>query len=79
MDTSPWKDDVGVMYKVSDYAPTHDRGICWNDPDIGIPWPFKEAEINLSDKDRRLPLLNEFASPFDYDGHPLDPLTAVEL
>ena len=32
------EDDVLVMYKVSDYyAPAHDRGICWHDPDIGIP------------------------------------------
>jgi dTDP-4-dehydrorhamnose 3,5-epimerase len=73
-------DDVVMMYKVSDYyAPAHDRGICWNDPDIGIPWPFKEAEIIISDKDRRLPLLKEFASPFAYDGQPLGPLTALEL
>jgi dTDP-4-dehydrorhamnose 3,5-epimerase len=74
------EDDVGVMYKVSDYyAPAHDRGICWNDPDIGIPWPFKEAEIITSDKDRRLPSLKEFASPFAYDGHPLIPYTALEF
>jgi dTDP-4-dehydrorhamnose 3,5-epimerase len=72
--------DVVVMYKVSDYyAPAHDRGICWNDPDIAIPWPFKEADIIISDKDRRLPLLKEFASPFAYDGHPLGPLTVLEL
>ena len=32
------EDDVVVMYKVSDYyAPAHDSGICWNDPDIAIP------------------------------------------
>jgi dTDP-4-dehydrorhamnose 3,5-epimerase len=68
------------MYKVSDYyAPAHDRGICWNDPDIAIPWPFEEADIIISDKDRRLPLLKEFASPFAYDGHPLGPLTVLEL
>jgi dTDP-4-dehydrorhamnose 3,5-epimerase len=74
------EDDVVVMYKVSDYyAPAHDRGICWNDPDIAIPWPFKEADIIISDKDRRLPLLKEIASPFAYDGHPLGPLTVLEL
>jgi len=74
------EDDVVVMYKVSDYyAPAHDRGICWNDPEIAIPWPFKEADIIISDKDRRLPLLKEFASPVAYDGHPLGPLTVLEL
>ena len=74
------EDDVVVMYKVSDYyAPAHDSGIRWNDPDIAIPWPFKDADIIMSDKDRRLPLLKEFASPFAYDGHPLGPLTVTEL
>jgi dTDP-4-dehydrorhamnose 3,5-epimerase len=68
-------DDVVLMYKVSDYyAPAYDSGICWSDPDIAIPWPLEEADIITSDKDRRLPFLKEFASPFEYDGHPLVPL-----
>ena len=72
--------DVVVMYKASDYyAPTHESGIRWNDPDIAFPWPLKEASIIISDKDRRLPLLKEFASPFAYDGHPLVPLTDLNL
>ena len=72
--------DVVVMYKASDYyAPTHESGIRWNDPDIAFPWPLKEANIIISDKDRRLPLLKEFASPFAYDGQPLAPLTVLEL
>jgi hypothetical protein len=33
----------------------------------------------MSDKDRRLPLLKEFASPFEYDGHPLGPLTVSDV
>src|SRR5262245_5716339 len=70
------EDDVVVMYKASDYyTPTHDSGIRWNDPDIAIPWPFKPAAIITSEKDRRLPFLKDFASPFEYDGHPLAPLT----
>ena len=74
------EDDVVLMYKVSDYyAPAYDSGICWNDPDIAIPWPFKDTDIIASDKDRRLPLLKEFASPFAYDGHPLVPLTDLNL
>jgi len=74
------EDDVVLVYKVSDYyAPAYDSGICWNDPDIAIPWPFKDTDIIASDKDRRLPLLKEFASPFAYDGHPLVPLTDLNL
>jgi len=69
------EDDVILVYKVSDYyAPAYDSGVCWSDPDIAVPWPLKEADIITSDKDRRLPFLKEFASPFEYDGHPLVPL-----
>jgi dTDP-4-dehydrorhamnose 3,5-epimerase len=68
------EDDVLVMYKVTDYyAPEHDRGIHWNDPDIAFPWPYPAAEIVTSDKDARHPLLKDLASPFAYDGHPLVP------
>jgi dTDP-4-dehydrorhamnose 3,5-epimerase len=74
------EDDVVVTYKVSDfYAPAHDSGICWNDPDIAFPWPLKDSDIITSDKDRRLPMLKEFASPFGYDGHPLAPLKVPDL
>jgi dTDP-4-dehydrorhamnose 3,5-epimerase len=74
------EDDVVAMYKVSNYyAPAQDSGISWNDPDIAFRWPFKNADMIISDKDRRLPLLKDFASPFDYDGHPLEPWTALDL
>jgi dTDP-4-dehydrorhamnose 3,5-epimerase len=72
--------DVVVMYKASDYyAPAYDSGIRWNDPDIAFPWPLNETDIITSDKDRRLPFLKEFASPFTYDGHPLAPLEVTDL
>ena len=74
------EDDVLVMYKVSAYySPAHDSGIRWNDPEIAFPWPFNDIDIITSDKDRRLPFLNEFTSPFDYDGHPLERLAVSEL
>jgi dTDP-4-dehydrorhamnose 3,5-epimerase len=73
------EDDVVLVYKVSDYyAPAYDSGICWSDPDIAIPWPLKDADIITSDKDRRLPFLKEFASQFEYDGHPLVPLVVPD-
>ena len=41
------EDDVLVMYKTSDYyAPAHDSGVHWNDPDIAFPWPLNEADIS---------------------------------
>ena len=69
-----------MMYKTSDYyAPAHEGGICWNDPDVAFPWPLKDIEIITSDKDRRLPMLREFVSPFVYDGHPLAPLKVSDV
>ncbi len=45
-------------YKCSDvYTPAAERGIIWNDPDIGIEWPIEHNEILLSDKDRANPPL----------------------
>lgn len=50
--------DTEVLYKVdSHYAPTHDLGLCWNDPALGIAWPVGPDAALLSDKDRRLPPL----------------------
>jgi dTDP-4-dehydrorhamnose 3,5-epimerase len=64
-----------VAYKVSDfYAPDHDRGIRWDDPDLAIAWPFDHAALRFSPKDRALPLLGDFVSPFGYDGRPLEAL-----
>ena len=48
--------EADVVYKVTvEYAPELDRGILWNDPEIGIRWPV--AEPLLSPKDAQLPLL----------------------
>ncbi len=58
-----------VQYKVSaDYSPAHDAGIFWNDPALAIPWPVDPASAALSDKDRKLPSLSGFTSPFEYHG-----------
>ena len=49
-----------VIYKVNRYySAEHDRGLAWNDPELGIVWPVSEAEALLSDKDRRQPALAE--------------------
>jgi dTDP-4-dehydrorhamnose 3,5-epimerase len=56
-----------VQYKVSaDYSRAHDAGLFWNDPALGIAWPLDPSAAALSEKDRRLPPLSEFASPFEY-------------
>jgi dTDP-4-dehydrorhamnose 3,5-epimerase len=39
------------LYKTTDYyAPQHEHCIRWDDPDIGIEWPFV-GEASLSEKD----------------------------
>ena len=60
-----------VTYKCSDlYAPDHDGGIRWDS--AGIDWPIPAgAAPELSAKDMVLPLLDDFQSPFAYDGRPL--------
>lgn len=64
--------DVEVAYKVTDvYAPDCDGGVIWNDPTIGIDWPLPSTGAILSDKDKLLPTLDQFDSPFEYDGVPL--------
>ncbi len=64
--------DTEVAYKVSDvYAPDCDGGVIWSDPTIAIDWPLPETGAVLSDKDKILPTLADFDSPFEYDGVPL--------
>lgn len=52
--------NCAVMYKVGTYwSSHHERGIRWDDPDLGIPWPVTPAEAVLSAKDRVLPRLRD--------------------
>lgn len=60
--------DVQFQYKVTNYyLPKYDSGLIWNDLDIDIKWPFDEFNIKnpiISSKDRNLPKLSEFETPF---------------
>ncbi|MBY4871177.1 dTDP-4-dehydrorhamnose 3,5-epimerase, partial [Burkholderia anthina] len=39
------------LYKTTDYwFPEHERSLLWNDPEIGIQWPF-DGEPVLAAKD----------------------------
>ena len=60
--------DTEVLYKVSNYySAEHDRGLLWNDPALGIEWPVSVAEAEVSDKDRKQPLLSSLSRYFHYD------------
>ncbi|MDM8006432.1 MAG: dTDP-4-dehydrorhamnose 3,5-epimerase [Phycisphaerae bacterium] len=58
--------DTEVIYKVTNYyAPDHDHGVLWNDPDLGIKWPVSESEAVLSDKDHRQPRFSQATVLFE--------------
>jgi len=66
-----------ISYKVSDYYdPACNGGILWNCPEIGIDWPLA-GPATISEKDQELPSLRDFASPFEYDGDPLELVTVA--
>jgi dTDP-4-dehydrorhamnose 3,5-epimerase len=53
-------------YKCSAYYSQKDeRGIQWNDPDVGIDWPVKNPL--LSSKDQKNPPFKEIAKDFTFD------------
>ena len=53
-----------LLYDVSSvYAPECDRGVRWDS--VGVAWPVADAII--STRDRELPRLAEFDSPFEFD------------
>jgi dTDP-4-dehydrorhamnose 3,5-epimerase len=52
-------------YKVDNpYAPQHEAGIRWDDPELAIQWPIDPKDVLTSDKDLRQPLLRD-AELFD--------------
>ncbi|MBE0426136.1 MAG: dTDP-4-dehydrorhamnose 3,5-epimerase [Nitrospirae bacterium] len=54
-----------VLYKCTgEYSPEDDRGIIWDDPDIGIKWPVKHPV--LSEKDLGHPRLSDADNNFEY-------------
>lgn len=60
-------DEADILYKVTEeYAPEYERGICWDDPALGVPWPIR-APL-LSPKDADLPSFDEADHNFVYEG-----------
>lgn len=52
-------------YKVDNiYAPEHDAGIHWEDPELNIQWGIDSQKVLVSEKDSKLPFLSELESPF---------------
>jgi dTDP-4-dehydrorhamnose 3,5-epimerase len=64
--------DTEIAYKVSQYyAPDHEFGLKWDDPDLAINWPTPPTGAHLSPKDLLLGGFKDFVSPFVYDGVPM--------
>ena len=56
-------DDADFAYKVTAaYAPSDERSIRWNDPELAIAWPLA-GEPRLSARDQAAPLLRDSELP----------------
>ncbi len=59
------EDNTEVLYKVTNhYNAQCDRSIAWNDPEIGIDWPFPEDQLVISPKDRAAGALHSLPPVF---------------
>ena len=58
-------DEADFVYKCTAYYdPATERGIRFDDPDVGIRWP--DVELQLSERDRAAPLLAEVAGSLPF-------------
>jgi dTDP-4-dehydrorhamnose 3,5-epimerase len=57
--------DTEVLYKVTaPYSPEHDRGLAYDDPEVGVAWGLPQDGALLSDRDRRWPRLRDLVDLF---------------
>jgi dTDP-4-dehydrorhamnose 3,5-epimerase len=60
-----------VIYKqTAYYDPEVERGIAWDDPDIGIDWSLPASELTVSERDAAAPRLSEIAAELPFEWHP---------
>ena len=60
-----------VIYKQSAYYDQQlERGIAYDDPEIGIAWPLEAAELTVSERDAAAPRLTEIAAELPFRWHP---------
>ena len=54
-------ENAEVSYKTTEYyAPNYERSIIWNDADVGIDWPIKGNQIEISKKDMEAITLKDY-------------------
>lgn len=60
-------DYADVMYKQSNYyADETERGIAYNDPEVGIEWPLPTEELIPSQRDATAPHLSDIADQLPF-------------
>jgi dTDP-4-dehydrorhamnose 3,5-epimerase len=58
-----------IGYRVTDYySPADDKGVAWDDPDIGVDWPALADRNTLSAKDHTQPGLTDLPPYFSAEG-----------
>jgi dTDP-4-dehydrorhamnose 3,5-epimerase len=64
-------EQADVLYKQTAYHdPALERGIAWNDPDLGIEWRLPAGELIVSERDAAAPRLSEIAGELPFRWHP---------
>ncbi|HYM55801.1 MAG TPA: dTDP-4-dehydrorhamnose 3,5-epimerase [Solirubrobacteraceae bacterium] len=64
-------DVADVLYKqTAYYDEAVERGIAWNDPDMGIDWRLPAADLTVSERDAAAPPLSEIAEELPFRWHP---------
>ena len=59
--------DTVIAYKVTDYYSAEcDKGLAWDDPQLGIIWPAVADAETLSPKDRNQPPLSQLPAYFTW-------------
>ncbi len=60
-------DSAIFHYKCTNYySKENERGLLWNDSEVGIEWPVSEDEVILSEKDRNALSLSDIETNFIY-------------
>ena len=66
-----------VLYKqTAYYDPEVERGIAWDDPEVGIEWPLPAEELIVSERDRDAPRLSAIADELPFRVAFLSPMAA---
>ena len=64
-------DVADVLYKqTAYYDPAVERGIAWDDPEVGVEWPLPAAELIVSARDAAAPRLREVAGELPFRWQP---------